>query len=488
MTTEAAVGGASSPEALFGQELALWRRLIPADDALSTLAASHGVRQFMTSLPLAAAGWRWTDAPAPDDPTGLNALKPVAAPVEILMLGDGDTRSAPSPVTGLNRYGCAPLPRPGLIAFSACSGNEPGAAGLAAAHALRLRLMESAVAGALASARATIADEQIGRIARLMGIDPPPRHGVSLVESGTAAVGLAARHLTAGAGPCLYLVVGALETGRDVPEAVRVADTVAVDVVEIRDPESALPLPSQAIEHMLEQKIAQAQGQGKRVILQVLEGSKTGLVTPGVQCVRRLLARFPEGLDIVADFCQMRPGAAIKPYLDLGAAIVATGSKFLGGPVFSGIVILPDADAPTTPTVGTLLRWEAALAESRDYFRLPPDRQAEGLNAFAASVRDRCRGRAGLVPVADSSPAHIVTLRVLDRDGLFLDMDRLRALHDGLVARRCLIGQPVAVGKGAALRLAISAGRAARSVLDPMGKKHLDEDIAAILDHMDALR
>jgi len=525
----------SLPEITFAIEMALWQQVEPEKNAVHILAAAHGVRLALATLTVKDATRQWRNAPKwlhrlclDPSPTTLatalltlgyspapvfgaierfDSLRAVSAPVNALLLADGDKRSALSPVTGLNRYGCAPLPQPGTISLSACSGNEVGRVGFAAGQQMRLRLMQAAWAGTLGQSIADITAHQKARIAKIMGVTLNSIDVMSLVESGTAATHLVATHLTAGPQSCLYLIVGPKETGREIPEAVSTAPHVMIEGVEIREGESGEPVAPSVLEYILERRITKAIDQGMRVILQVVEGSKTGLVAPGIDVVRRLIARFPNHFKVVADFCQMRPGTCPAEYLELGASIVATGSKFLGGPVFSGVAIEPKGSHTQSASVGTVLRWEAALAECENLSSLSESQRSEGLRAFAHCVLQGCDTKTGLIPVKDDSPAHVMTVHVLDQENRLLDMEKLRSLHTWLasdatallplnagaadhavVSRRCLIGQPVMVGDKAALRIALTASRLVSLVRDPDGPARLSADISALLGKMDLIR
>ena len=523
------------PESTFAAELALWRQVAQERDAVHVLAAAYGVGSIMGTISRRAVSQHWRNAPKwlqrlalEPNPTALAAglavlglpsssvfdaferfehLRPVAAPVSVLLLADGDPRSALSPVSGLNRYGCAPLNQPGTVSFSACSGNEIGRVGLAAAGQLRQRLMYAAWNDNLAADLSDCDRDQKSRIVSILGIPIGTSDGMALTESGTGAIRLVAKHLTAGPGPYLFLVVGPKETGREVPDAVCVGPHVAVEAVDIRQDDTGDAIDSASLILSLEAKIAQAQEQGKQVILQVVEGSKTGLVAPGIEGVRALLARFPKDLTIVADFCQMRPGTSALAYWQMGASIVATGSKFLGGPVFSGVALIPNGGKMPMTSVGTALRWEAALSECGGYAHLSQQQVEDGLQAFARTVVQACEQKPGLVPVKDDNPAHIMTLHLEDDQGRLLHMENLKSLlgwlvtdatallpatakasEHALASRRCLIGQPVMVGNRPAIRLAINAGRLTSVVQDPDGRARLASDIGIVLGKIDLIR
>jgi hypothetical protein len=202
----------------------------------------------------------------------------------------------------------------------------------------------------------------------------------------------------------------------------------------------------------------------------------------------------------------------MQPYLDLGAAVVATGSKFLGGPAFSGLAIIPDALIPEggaqpVSSVGTLARWEAALAECLGYGKLSSGQVKDGLKVFAEIVTHACAQRSGIHVVTDHELSHVVTVQVANPHSQFLDMEQLRNVQGWLMAdasallpldagagdhalmsRRCLVGQPVMVGNMAGLRLAINASRLTSIVQDGDGWLRLTSDVTVLLGKLDLIR
>ena len=498
------IAGQDLPDAVFQAELALWHSIIPDDKAIAVQAAAYGAQRYMNLL-----NKIWV---SPHSGTAISndkwqSLSPVAAPTPVLLLDDGDERAIPLAESGLNRYGCAPLPQPGTVAFSACSGNELGPLGLQAAQDLRIRLMRAAWENRLDQELEIITYSQQSTMATLLNLRLRQGDSITLTKSGTEAVRLVAQHLCPPDRPCLYLLVGVQETGREIPQAVQVGPHVTVQGVELRDWDTGCAVTGETLLADLSERILAAFDQGQHVVLQVVEGSKTGLVAPGIAAVRLLLQQFPDNLSIVVDCCQMRPGTMAAEYWDLGAAVVATGSKFLGGPVFSGIAFIPGGAVTTKHSVGMALRWQAALAESAEYGHLSAVECAAGLQMFQNMFLAFCQQSLGLVAVRDRYPAHVMTVMVTDGNGRILDMDRLRILQarlcqdvtadlppdasaeiKHLIAGRYLIGQPVALGNNAGLRLALNAASLVRLVRDSDGVTKLGKDLGAVLAKMDFLR
>merc|ERR1712070_148542 len=75
-------------------------------------------------------------------------------------------------------------------------------------------------------------------------------------------------------------------------------------------------------------------------------GSKTGQCMPSEKCLSKLVETYGDLILPVVDACQGRTeDAAIRRHLDDGRAVLATGSKFFGGPPFAGLCLLSDSMA-----------------------------------------------------------------------------------------------------------------------------------------------
>ena len=450
--------------------------------ALAALT-NHDIPQWLEQLAKSAVDGQWA------------ALVP---PTAALMIADNDPRAALDKATGRNRYGAAVLPVAGSAAFFACSGNEVGETGLAAADELRQRLMQAAIQGNLATEQAIVTKEKQKALAALMGLNPGPQDGLVLTLSGTAALAAAAKHWCQGDGQWLYLVVGPEESGREVVKAVQVGPQVRVQGIPLRDSVGLAARPVDDIAAEIAQLVQQAQEAGQSVVLQVVEGSKTGLVAPGIDHVRALMARFP-ALKVVVDCCQMRMGTPLALYGEMGVALVATGSKFLGGPSFSGMAYLPGGIPQDVAPVGILLRWQAALAEGCGLSQLTPQECVGGLQAFAMVVTNFCQRYDGLDVLPCVGLGNVMTFKVLDHLGHCWPVERLRVLvqwlerdvlpGDARPARRCLVGQPLSLGDDqAALRLAINAPRLVQLVKNPKGFSQLNSDLDDLFAKLDCLR
>ncbi len=348
----------------------------------------------------------------------------LARSAESLLVQGGDERLLLDPASGLNRYGCAPHPRPGVAGFASCTGSSVSASGLAAAEAARRGLLAEALrAGhraAVDAGRAAVASrilDHYGAGGLAVAFLVPSGTDATLLATAAAVARLGGRPGTgdgARATTITSLLVDPAETGSGVPaaaccrhfahatasgEAVARGEAVAgcpapigLETVALRGASGeALPLGEvhDAFERALERGCA-----GGHVVLHRADCSKTGLSVPGAEACRRWSARFGERLAVIVDASQARLDAAeVRRSLESGWAVILTGSKFFGGPGFCGVVLLPAAQAgaitdaaplmpglrayaaglPTDPAraewhAGLLLRWVASLREM-DAFR-----------------------------------------------------------------------------------------------------------------------
>jgi hypothetical protein len=211
----------------------------------------------------------------------------------------------------------------------------------------------------------------------------------------------------------------------------------------------------------------------------------------------------------------------LKQYLDRGYMVIITGSKFFTGPPFSGALLVPKGlsnalDAvtaiapglreytsrsdwpmhwhslrshfPIRANFGQWLRWEAALEEIRAYYEVSDDFRLRALTEFGDGVQRI---------IASSPSLHLLPLQqrpedgslgdeelaqptifpfVIRHHGRVLPLDDCRKIYRALArdarmdvsadargrdqkiaAQLCLIGQPVALGESAALRICASA-------------------------------
>ncbi len=364
--------------------------------------------------------------PAPADETALAAA----------LIAGGDARLALD-ASGLNPYGCRPLPRPDEISLSSSTASTISSRGFAAAQAAFARLDEARGRGTFASVFADMADELRAVLRRRLGL---PDAEIVLSPSGTDSA-LQALFLARGllGKPVTSIVVAADESGNGVPAAASgrhfavsasggrsVAKGAPITglgcaavTIAARDGQGRARPPSEVDAEVLHAaEVAIRAGNG--VVLHVMDHSKLGSRAPSLACLHEICAVAPADIQVVVDACQLRLSRArLRWYLDRGFLVLVTGSKFFTGPPLSGGLIVPESlwtratrigevpagladyaarddwpsgfaairdQLPARHNIGQLLRWTAASEDIRGYFAVPELFRTVALAEFAAAA------------------------------------------------------------------------------------------------------
>lgn len=429
----------------------------------------------------------------PQTPDGLPST-------EQLLIAGGDARIAVDPLSGLNKYGCQPFPDSQLLTFGSSTASTISTEGFNAANRLRQKLL-TAIGTASHSAVYALEMQRI-RLEWLQLCELSDITGLELVfaPSGTDIHAITAQYTGSEVSkPPLIIMVEANETGSGVASALienSVTDTSAVEVVQVSIRlDDGTPRPLSAIDDEVEALVNKAVASDRRVLLILVDQSKTGLIAPSPACVMALHRRFPDNLEVLVDACQFRIGIpTLRAYLEQGFMIALTGSKFLTGPSFSAALLLPltvaerlkkrtfprgllscssRAHWPTdwigaehmdnAANFGLLLRCEVALEELRRFRAMPQTAVIDFLQTFAQTIRQRL----------DSDP-HFEPLPVpqLDRSPLIAahNWDHLQTIFP------FLLYDPQPAGR---IPLSCEQSRRVYQQL-PTAMDHADSDIAAI--------
>jgi hypothetical protein len=435
------------------------------------------------------------------------AAAPCEPRLRLLIASGGDDRLWLDPVTRRNRYGVPAAPATDELWFSSSTASAISPRGWAAAGEALRRLSEPGcftIAGWFDSLRA-----------RLLALYGAPGAEAVLSASGTEAELVAlSLALSLAGGPLVNIVVAPAETGSGVPAAASgthflgraslggevakggrlpgwEAAHIALETIEIRQPGGALRCQAN-VDQEAAIRVERAVTGGAFALLHVLDASKTGHAGVSRAAASQILARYPGRVLVVVDACQLRcPAGQIRRDLADGFAVMITGSKFAGGPAFCGALLLPaeiaeqlvrarpcgaalapysaalDWPAPLRRSVapglahpanlGLGLRWTAALAEIEAYERVPAPWRAAVLADFDRTVQDRVAADPRLQLV--DSPGRVAApglVPIVHADGR--DPRRIyEALADGEGGGRPIhLGQPVLVGRRAALRVCAS--------------------------------
>jgi selenocysteine lyase/cysteine desulfurase len=236
-------------------------------------------------------------------------------------------------------------------------------------------------------------------------------------------------------------------------------------------------------------EIDAARAAGRRALVHVVHGSKTGLILPELPEIDRLLAEHGSSehgdVSLVVDACQARiTSEALHAYLARGAIVFLTGSKFMGGPPFSGFALVPPQAAGRATKLpaglaqvfrraewpegwpgrellaeednhGLWLRLEAAIFELERFQRLPLRDVERTVSAFQRALTRRLVEPFGLNPIEPFAPGHegeahahpieMRTLATIDVSGLSgaHTFDRAQQFHRSLALAGLRLGQPV---------------------------------------------
>jgi hypothetical protein len=417
--------------------------------------------------------------------------------ISALFSGD-DSRIATDPRTGLNKYLCPAMPTTDLVCASSCTASPISVRGFDRAADAFFDIAQAPSPRQRVGRLTTLTERIKARLLRYFGVGAIAR--VILCPSGTDAI-LTAAMLVAAERPheaMTAILPSASETGTGVPLAAvcRVFDgpDSGTPLTGLGGTTVEIPLRSADGSTRCETEVndafaaATAAATG-RAIVYLTHGTKTGLIAP---------VSPPPGVDVIVDACQARiEPETVAAYLRRGWPVVVTGSKFFGGPAFSGAVLFPRARLPASGrcpmssavrngvNLGTALRWTAAIAVIDDFEPLIAG-MADALANRAAAIELALASNPALMPIGGLQPRgsgwadkpSIFTFGVrdpMDHDRL-LSAPELRPLYEHLVRLGVLAGQPVTLGRFGGLRIAIGD----RDLLDGPGDGGLTRVFTAL--------
>ena len=93
----------------------------------------------------------------------------------------------------------------------------------------------------------------------------------------------------------------------------------------------------------IEKEILFAKENNSHALIHMVHRTKTGLIAPSWDKLEKMLHAYENDVDVLIDACQGRISIKyVNKYLDAGAMVLLTGSKFFSGPPFSGILLTPE--------------------------------------------------------------------------------------------------------------------------------------------------
>lgn len=449
-------------------------------------------------------------------------LRDLFTPLDTLLVSGGDPRLALDAGDRVNAYGCAASPEPEIWNFASSTASTISQAAYDRAALAREELMHRCLFDEVEVAFDARCEDMREELRGHLQLSP--RVDIVFSPSGTDsqlhALFLAGAALGA---PPVTIVVGADQTGsgtvhtarghhfsamtasgvavrKDAAVAGLASDSIAVPLL---DAASGIAMRSDADAAVM-RAVETSLAQGGCVLLQIMDSSKLGWRAPSAACLDEIARRWPRKVQVVVDACQARLGRRrLRFYLDRGYMVLMTGSKFFGGPAFSGALLVPKGlsrsldriggiapgifdyasrcDWPTAwtalrsrferrPNFGQWLRWEAALAEIGRYHAVPGAFRSKALAELAAGIDSmialspslrRVPAATGKTGADDEEFAQVTIFPfALQRDGKPVSIAETSVVHRALArdmnaeisgsaadrqvaAQRCLIGQPV---------------------------------------------
>jgi hypothetical protein len=480
----------------------------PAEQAGMWLAG----RRHADAVIAAAAELGMSAGLADLEPDLVSAVTELASPAEVLVALGGDDRQVP--VDGRNAYRLPLYDLAPRIRLSSCTATPPDRLTLECVDRWRRRMLDQVLSSASPPTPGVLHRDIAERLCHSLGLaDGAGR--VVLAASGTHIESLATAFAAAGsARPLVNIMVGIHEAGSgsalaaagrafhirspfrsDSQPGSLIAGFDEYDVrlvdVDVRD---AVGRPRRAfdVEAEIEAHLESALDEGARVLVHVLDGSKTGLHQPSLAWVRHWRAAHPDRMRVIVDGAQGRiPTSRVRSYLAAGASVSLTGSKSIGGPPFCGALLLDDGlltDAVSMARLplgfgaflsrmelppslqrltehlpaanyGLAARWHAALSEWEAFLSIPSHLRGAVEMQVIDQLRASLADTPGLHVLDDLAAApSIVTFQISDGHGGFLARESLKQVYASLVERPGVqVGQPVELvpNRMAALRFAV---------------------------------
>jgi hypothetical protein len=469
----------------------------------------------------------------------VSALRDLFALLGDLMIDGGDLRLALDRPWGCNAYGCEPVPAPDVLSFASSTASPISERAYARAELAREKLIHASIGLGLDEALDLRTEAMRQELKAHLQL--PDDIGIVFSPSGTDSQLHALALARSWLGDALTTIVTASDqTGSGAPATARghhfsskTASGALVQkdapIIGLAGDGVALPLldsasltPREDHDEAVLSAIEAAIARDHAVMVQIMDSSKLGWHAPDRACLDEIARRWPDRVQVVVDACQMRLSRRrLRAYLARGYMVLITGSKYFGGPAFSGALLVPgclaralEGGAPLAaglfdyvgrsdwpmhwtalrarsarrPNFGQWLRWEAALEEIEAYFRVPAPFRSLAVRELGGAIESLLlspvlrpvRTGAADADVDDEEFCHPTIFPfVLQRDGRLLGADDCQLLYRALrtdlsgtfggsasdrdiAARRCLIGQPVRVAlpdtpPAAMLRLCIGA-------------------------------
>ena len=310
---------------------------------------------------------------------------------EQLIIAGEDPRLALD-ATGANHYLCRPCADAELLRFGSSTATTISPQAFAIADAFRQQWEDErqhVSEAALCQHHAQMVEQSLRNMLQLKDST-----AIMLTESGTMAHRQAITLLCEAEPEAewLVLMIAEEETGRGVPTALSPeAYSVTCDAMPIRQPDGT-PISDTIIAADLIQRTNHAIQAGKKVLMVLVDVSKSGAITPPLDVALQLREAYPKQLHLLLDGCQFRfSRQTLRAYLDKNIMVAITGSKFLAAPSFSAALLLPEQERQHShpPHAGVLLRWHLACHTLQQFQQLDSQAVYQLIKTFAQAVQQK---------------------------------------------------------------------------------------------------
>ena len=419
---------------------------------------------------------------------------------ESLLIQNADTRLVLNPDTGLNRYGCSPKPRKQIYSFSTSTGTSVSKSAFKEIELWHQKLFHACVKDDSNVPIESFIRELEQSILDVLSLDQD-KVEIFLSSSGTdAQLQVSSVVSSLKQGKWISVVVGSEQTGSGTPYSTREchfdektsldisvnkgqniegSDNIEFFGIEFTDKNGclkSLDQVDQEIQHQVEDLISQ----GYNILLHVMDQSKYGCTAPSDSILDLLREKYNERLYVIIDACQLRLDSIdLMNYINHGDIVLITGSKFFGGPAFSGATLYPKdfqnnllKKNNTLPVglvdymsefelkswkrllpkyksyipIGMYLRWYGALFEMKRYYDIPKEERIHALGVFGKGIYDLISNNKNLhlvIKAEDkwwnrqtykgdelSGNRTIFPFFVYNSNGKFLSQDQVKKLYE----------------------------------------------------------
>ncbi len=371
----------------------------------------------------------------------ISIVECLAKPTELLLMSGGDLRLKVDEEELLNKYGCRPFPRPEAFTFASSTATSISNYAFNKTEKARAILINKSLLNGKENEASNFSELLKTKLKDVLKLNKDCQ--IIYSPSGTdSALQIAAITQIISKKEIVHILVGSDETGSGVPSALKgchFENTTAlglpitkgekiegfrkVELIKIpfRDKKGILKTSMQLDDEVLD-AINSVDNLGKHVVLHIMDQSKLGYQAPSSECIEQLDIIKELSLQIIVDGSQLRLDSKdINDYLKKGYIVTITGSKYFTGPPYSGALIIPEdvskikelkeknlpkglsnyyhhSDWPESWNCsqnlsngfnyGAYLRWNAAIAEMKRYYKTPILYRNLGIEMFCNYVEE----------------------------------------------------------------------------------------------------